>query len=246
MAVLEGAQFDENLPRGHTTRSRCFMACRCRSRGARSWRSRAVGLGQDDAPLHPGLSAHPDAAAALSSTGRRSTSIVPNSFESSATGRSVLCSSSSTCSLADGLRECRVRPESQGWRGREGPPRGRPRPRGGRPGRSQELPTPRPLGRPASAHRGGAGNGGYRARDPRRRADRQPRLRERQPVLGLFRELARSEEPGAADRDSRPSGPHDRRSCRDDPRRPPDPERGLERCHRRCSWDGSSCPRSAS
>ncbi len=79
----------------------------------------------------------------------------------------------------------RVRPESEGVAGAEGPPRGRPGPRGRRSGRSQGLPAPRPLGRPAPADRGGAGAGRSRAGDPRRRADRQPRLREWQDRAGL-------------------------------------------------------------
>ena len=81
---------------------------------------------------------------------------------------------------ADGLGECPVRPEPQGLDRAEGPARGRSGARRGRPGRSQGLPAPRPLGRPAAAGRRGTGAGRPGERDPRRRADRQPRLRERE------------------------------------------------------------------
>ena len=70
MAVLEGQQRDEDLPRG-TTRGagaprRLALGRARRGGGARG----AVGLGKDDAPVHPGLPADPDRAAASSSTAR--------------------------------------------------------------------------------------------------------------------------------------------------------------------------------
>ncbi len=64
-------------------------------------------------------------------------------------------------------------------------------------------------------------------------------------VLALVRDLSRVRGPGAAHRDPRPAGPCRRRSHCDDSRRPPHPLRGLNRCHRRCSWAGSCSPPSA-
>ena len=64
-------------------------------------------------------------------------------------------------------------------------------------------------------------------------------------VLALFRDMARSENRALLIVTHDPLVRYDRRSRPDDSRRPVDPCGDLNRCHRRCSWDGSCSRRSA-
>ena len=198
-----------------------------RGRGRRA--RRAVGLGQDDVPLDPRLHPDPDRAAGSWSTAQEidAEAARPAAGDPQAVDRLRL-PAVQPLPRADRARERRVRAEHQGADAARG---ARARPSGlleavGLADRAA-LPAARPLGRPEAARGDRPRAGRRRRRAPRRRADREPRLRRwARRSSSIFRDLAKREnrallivthDPKVRD-DRRPGGP--------DPRRP---HRGLRK-----------------